>query len=60
MSKGAILKNLPIPQKSRRKFTYNYEESAGTSYLFSCCLVDNVFLHFGGGAEYIEKAGIDT
>ena len=37
-------KNPPIPQKSRRKFTFNYEESTGTSNLFSCCLVDNVFL----------------
>jgi len=51
---GHFLKNLPIPQKSRRKFTYNYEESTGTSFLFSCCLVDNVFLHLGAGADILS------
>jgi len=60
MPEQRILKKLAIPQKSRRKFTFYYEESAATSNFLSCCLVDNVFLHTGVRTEYVEKNRSDT
>src|ERR1700716_1374080 len=53
MPEGRIFENPPIPQKSRRKFTFYYEESAATYYFFSCCLVDNVFIHLCDRTKFL-------